>query len=125
MDDSPTNEVTVTFPSTDTFLLIGRVCVGGLALRLSLDISSVEELRVAADAAVRRLTGKGRITVKAQWSDTDLVVRIENPDAVLNEESVAEAELSSRQTTVETIFEPPHRIFLRTERESPGSGEEE
>ncbi len=128
MDHRPQNEVTVTFPSADAFRRIGRVSVGGLAQRLALDISALEELRVAADAAVKKLRGSGRITMKAQWSDVDLVIRLENPDANLDQDTTVDQDLESNfedQSMVETIVEPPHRIFLRIDRDAQTSSEEE
>lgn len=125
MDHRPQNEATVTFPATDAFSRIGRVYVAGLALRLSIDISAVEELRVTADAAVKKLGGPGRITIKTQWSDVDLVVRLENLDADLDQMSDIDTDPADNPATVETIVEPPHRIFLRIDRDIPALDEEE
>jgi len=125
MDQRPQNEMSVAFPSTEAFRSVGRVAVGGLAVRLSIDISAAEELRAAADAAVEKLCGTGRISLMAQWGDVDLVVRLENPDVNLQSDDHIEANLLDEQSAVEIVVEPPHRIFLRIVRDTPSSDEEE
>lgn len=85
----------VAFPANDTFTRIGRVAVAGLALRLDIDISAVERLRLAVDAAVTALHGDGRINVSATWKAEGLEVVLSNPDARIENQSELADELGA------------------------------
>lgn len=106
---------------------MGRVTVAGIARRLAVDISLVEELRLTADAAIQALLGQGRVTVTTQWCPLDVVVRLENPEATLDDDSELTDIVEVDDPQVETIFEPPGRIFLRLNvvPEMGDEGEEE
>lgn len=91
MNDGTQDELKVSFPATPTFTRIGRVSVAGLALRLGIEISMVERLRLAVDAAVQALHGPGRITVEANWHPGFLGVRLSNADVTIaNRNELAE-----------------------------------
>lgn len=79
--DGRADQLQVAFPATPTFTRIGRVAVVGLALRLGLDVAAVETLRGAVDEAVSALQGPGRIGIGATWTDHELTVSFDNPDA--------------------------------------------
>ncbi len=81
MDDGTQEQLQVSFPASPTFTRIGRVAVAGLALRLGADISIVEQLRKAVDAAVSALHGSGRISVHATWQPSELLITLANPEA--------------------------------------------
>lgn len=77
--DGITDDLRVAFPATPTFTRIGRVAVVGLALRLGIDVATVERLRGAVDAAVSALQGAGRITAEATWTPAELEIALTNP----------------------------------------------
>jgi hypothetical protein len=81
VDGTGREEFRVSFPADRHFSRIGRVAVAGLALRLGFDVASVEQLRLAVDEAVQRLSGSGRITLVASWAPDGLVLELTNPDA--------------------------------------------
>ena len=83
MTDGTNDELQVAFPASEAFTRIGRVAVVGLALRLGIDVSTVERLRNAVDAAVAALQGSGRINASASWSPTQLQIVLSNPEAVV------------------------------------------
>jgi len=85
----------VSFPASETFTRIGRVAIAGLALRLGLDISVVESLRLAVDTAVTSLHGPGRIQVQATWASEELLVLLTNPEATIADKSALADELAS------------------------------
>lgn len=87
MHDGTCDEVSVTFPATESFTRIGRVAVAGLALRLGIDMTVVERLRAAVDAAVEALHGQGRISLQARWEPAELHIVVNNPDAVIPDPS--------------------------------------
>lgn len=84
----------VSFPASETFTRIGRVAVAGLALRLGLDISVVENLRLAVDTAVASLHGPGRIHVQATWASDELLVLLNNPEATITDQSALANDLA-------------------------------
>lgn len=98
MNDDTQDRLQVSFPASDTFTRIGRVAVAGLALRLGLDISIVEQLRLAVDEAVGALKGPGRVRVQASWAADDLIVELDNPEVQIENRS----ELASRLGTMVT-----------------------
>lgn len=81
MTDGTTDQLQVAFPATSAFTRIGRVAVVGLALRLGIDVSTVEKLRAAVDDAVSALQGAGRISASASWTPSELTITLDNPDA--------------------------------------------
>lgn len=83
MNDGTQDQLTVSFPASPTFTRIGRVTVAGLALRLGIEISVVEKLRMAVDAAVNALQGPGRITVQADWHPGLLAIRLSNANVTI------------------------------------------
>ncbi len=93
VDHGP-EKLQVAFPATPTFTRIGRVTVVGLALRLGLDVSTVERLRAAVDLAVSALLGPGRITARASWTADELTVSLDNPDASIDDPNPLTDELA-------------------------------
>ncbi len=81
MNDGTSDEIKVSFPASETFTRIGRVAVAGLALRLGVDIATVERLRAAVDTSVNALLGSGRISMQASWRPDLLSISLSNPDA--------------------------------------------
>ena len=96
------DQLRVTFPASSGFGRIGRVAVAGLALRLGYDVTLVERLRLAVDAAVAELAGPGRITLVAAWDQGALSVQLSNPEAGLDEVSRTRA----RRSLAELVGEP-------------------
>jgi anti-sigma regulatory factor (Ser/Thr protein kinase) len=111
MNDGTQDEVTVSFPASPTFSRIGRVAIAGLALRLGVEISDVEKLRLAVDQAVSAFHGRGRIHLNARWEPEQLRVRIDNPDQSLDE--VQSREVSDALAKiVDLVRVEPHTIDL-------------
>ncbi len=81
MNDGTADEINVSFPASPVFTRIGRVAVAGLALRLGVDIATVERLRSAVDTSVNALLGPGRISMLASWRPDLLSISLSNPDA--------------------------------------------
>ena len=81
MNDGTSDEIKVSFPASPTFTRIGRVAVAGLALRLGVDIATVEKLRSAVDTSVNALLGPGRISMLAKWKPEVLSISLSNPEA--------------------------------------------
>jgi anti-sigma regulatory factor (Ser/Thr protein kinase) len=111
MNDGTQDEVTVSFPASATFSRIGRVAIAGLALRLGVEISDVERLRLAVDQAVSALHGRGRIHLSARWEPDQLQVRIGNPDQRLDE-AQSRAVSESLAGIVDLVKVGPHMIDL-------------
>lgn len=86
-------QLQVAFPASPTFTRIGRVAVVGLALRLGIDVSTVEQLRSAVDVAVSALQGDGRIRAAATWTADNLTVIISNPDVTIHDRAALTNEL--------------------------------
>lgn len=86
-------QLQVAFPASPTFTRIGRVAVVGLALRLGIDVSTVEQLRSAVDAAVTALQGEGRIRASASWTADNLTVIISNPEVTVSDREALTTEL--------------------------------
>ncbi len=87
MNDGTSEELWVTFPADPVFTRIGRVTVAGLALRLGVDVSRVEQMRLAVDTAVAALSGEGSIQLKIGWQPGRLEIVLDNPDAHLSDRS--------------------------------------
>lgn len=94
MSDGTHDQLQVAFPATPTFTRIGRVAVVGLALRLGIDVSTVEQLRRAVDGAVSALQGPGRISAHASWTPSQLSVTLSNPEAAIADCGALAEELS-------------------------------
>jgi len=99
----------VSFPASETFTRIGRVAIAGLALRLGLDISVVENLRLAVDTAVTALHGSGRVQVLATWESTELLVVLSNPDSAIANRGELANKLSSM---VNKVSVEDHKVTL-------------
>lgn len=104
-----TEQLQVAFPASAAFTRIGRVAVVGLALRLGLDVATVEDLRGAVDQAVSALQGPGRISVRASWTPTTLSISFENPDVEVTGHDDLVAELTR---VVESASTDPHAVHL-------------
>jgi hypothetical protein len=85
MTDRTQDQLQVAFPASPTFTRIGRVAVVGLALRLGIDVSTVEQLRSAVDTAVAALQGGGRISAHASWTSDELTITLSNPEALITD----------------------------------------
>ncbi len=95
MNDGTADEIKVSFPASPTFTRIGRVAVAGLALRLGVDIATVEKLRSAVDTSVNALLGPGRISMLATWRPEVLSISLSNPDAHISGNGVLADELEA------------------------------
>jgi hypothetical protein len=112
-DGGPAEEMAVAFPATPTFTRIGRVAVVGLALRLGVDVSTVERLRGAVDAAVSALQGAGRINATASWDGDNLEISLTNPDVSIAEPQSLRDELQeSLSAEVGQVEADGHSIRL-------------
>ena len=85
MTDGTQDQLQVAFPASPTFTRIGRVAVVGLALRLGIDVSTVEQLRSAVDTAVAALQGDGRISAHASWTPEALTITLSNPETQITD----------------------------------------
>lgn len=95
MTDGTQDQLQVAFPASPTFTRIGRVAVVGLALRLGIEVSTVEQLRTAVDAAVSALQGSGRISALASWTPSDLTIMLRNSEAVIQDRAGLAEKLSA------------------------------
>lgn len=109
MTDGTQDQLQVAFPASPTFTRIGRVAVVGLALRLGIDVSTVEQLRSAVDSAVSALQGRGRISAHATWTPADLTITLSNPDTTIADRQGLTEQLS---TMVEAVVVEPNTIVL-------------
>lgn len=111
MEDGTSDALRVRFPAVIDYLRIGRVAVAGLALRLDVDVQRVERLRLAVDAAVEALSGRGEIEVRATWEPGILNIEIENTAAsVTPEQSVMLKD--QLVDLVDRVEIDPHQIEL-------------
>ena len=94
MSDGTRDQLQVAFPASPTFTRIGRVAVVGLALRLGIDVSTVERLRTAVDTAVSALQGPGRISAHASWTPDLLAITLSNPEAEVTDQERLIGELA-------------------------------
>ncbi len=90
MNDGTADRLKVSFPASPVFDRVGRVAVGGLGLRLGIDIVDVERLRQAVDRAVTALHGQGRITLLFDWQPQRLTITVGNPDETIDAATSAE-----------------------------------
>ncbi len=115
MTDGSQDQLQVAFPASPTFTRIGRVAVVGLALRLGIDVSTVEQLRSAVDSAVSALQGQGRISAHASWTPIDLTITLSNPDTTI----VNQAELTDELAElVGAVMVEPDQITLTLQTET-------
>lgn len=110
------DQLRVAFPATPVFTRIGRVAVVGLALRLGVDVSSVERLRAAVDLAVGALHGPGRIETTGRWSDDTLTIELTNPEVAIVDPAGLVEEL---QAQIDHVEVDPSSVRLTLEL--PGS----
>lgn len=101
IEPRPAEQLAVAFPASPTFSRIGRVAVVGLALRLGVEVSTVEKLRGAVDTAVAALEGEGRIDVTARWSNDWLEIALANPEVQLADPKAVAEELSAAADDVQ------------------------
>ncbi len=113
MSDGTQDQLQVAFPASPTFTRIGRVAVVGLALRLGIDVSTVEQLRTAVDTSVSGLQGAGRISVHASWTPTDLTITMSNPEARMSDTTGLEEELAELVADV-TVERTSVTLVLKT-----------
>lgn len=106
----PQDELRVTFPASPTFTRIGRVTVVGIGLRLGIDVSRVEQLRAAVDAAVTSLQGAGRISTLASWTSDELTVSIGNPEVEVTDRDTLTKELWA--LVGETVVVEPSEVVM-------------
>ena len=95
MNDGTSDEIKVSFPASPVFTRIGRVAVAGLALRLGVDIATVEKLRSAVDTSVDALLGTGRIIMLASWRPDMLSISLTNPEVSLTDNGDLTHELAA------------------------------
>ncbi|MEM7273535.1 MAG: hypothetical protein AAF547_10680 [Actinomycetota bacterium] len=110
MSEDSEEQLQVAFPASPTFTRIGRVAVVGLGLRLGIEVSTVEQLRAAVDAAVTALQGAGRISAHASWTATALTVTIGNPAASITDRQALTEELWA--LLGETVIVEPDRVVM-------------
>ncbi len=91
MHDGTSDRLRLSFPATAPYRRLGRVTVAGLALRLGVDVGSVENLRLAVDAIVSRLAGPGEIELTADWEPGRLRVELANVSVDVTEAAYREA----------------------------------
>jgi tRNA A37 threonylcarbamoyladenosine modification protein TsaB len=115
MTDGTQDQLQVAFPASPTFTRIGRVAVVGLALRLGIDVSTVEQLRAAVDTSVSALQGSGRISAHASWTPFDLTITLSNPDAKIGDQAGLAEQLSD---LVGTAMVEPDRVILTLQTET-------
>ncbi len=115
MTDGSPDQLQVAFPASPTFTRIGRVAVVGLALRLGLDVATVELLRSAVDTAVSALQGSGRISAHASWTPIDLTITLSNPDAKIMNQAELTEELSEM---VGAVMVEPSQVTLTLQTET-------
>jgi hypothetical protein len=94
MSEASNDQLQVAFPASPTFTRIGRVAVVGLALRLGIDVATVERLRSAVDTAVSALQGAGRISAMASWNPAELRITLSNPEVAVADPSALTTELT-------------------------------
>ncbi len=109
MTDGTEEQLQVAFPASPTFTRIGRVAVVGLALRLGLDASTVDQLRSAVDTSVSALQGPGRISTHASWTAIDLTIILCNPDTKILDRVGLSKELAD---LVGVVMVEPSQITL-------------
>lgn len=115
MTDGTKDQLQVAFPASPTFTRIGRVAVVGLALRLGIDVSTVEQLRTAVDTAVGALQGEGRISAHASWTPTDLTITLDNPDANIDDPGGLATQLSEM---IGVVLVEPSQVTLTLQTET-------
>lgn len=86
MKDGTQDELEVSFPASSEFTRIGRVTVASLAMRLGIDISTVDALQDVCDHAVLALQGDGKIDVAAKWEPNKLSIKLTNTQATISQE---------------------------------------
>lgn len=113
MSDGTQDQLQVAFPASPTFTRIGRVAVVGLALRLGIDVSTVEQLRTAVDNSVSALQGAGRISAHASWTPSDLTITLSNPQARIADVRGLEEQLGELVADV-TVERTSVTLMLKT-----------
>jgi hypothetical protein len=71
------DEITLTLPRSPEFERVAHLVLSGLAVRLNLTVESLEDLQLALDAVLGRITpGSGDLTVRLSLRDGELETRI-------------------------------------------------
>lgn len=95
MTSAASQSVAVTFPAAGGFDRIGRVTIGGLALRAGVGVAETERLRDAVDLAVTALGPDGRVRLVVAWDSRDIDVSLTNADAAIPDTAALERALSA------------------------------
>ena len=80
MSDSAVNEstrrVTLTLPGKRRYIGIVRLFVGGLAARLDLGYDTMDDLQLAMESVLRRLSPGGEITLETRIEDDGVSIMV-------------------------------------------------
>lgn len=111
MYDGTADQLSVSFPATEQFVRLGRVTVSGLALRLGIDLRVVENLRLAVDAATKRLSGPGSIKLQATWEPGHFAIDLVNESITID--PLVAAQLTAELTLLvdEAKINANHVVF--------------
>ena len=85
MNPATASTVSVTFPAGSGFTRIGRVTIGGLALRAGVGVAATERLRDGVDLGVGALGPDGRIRMVVGWDTRVLLITLENLEASVDD----------------------------------------
>ncbi len=85
MNPATASTVSVTFPAGAQFTRVGRVTIGGLALRAGVGVAETERLRDAVDIGAAALGPSGRIRMVVGWDTRVLHVSLENGEAEIDD----------------------------------------
>lgn len=111
MYDGTADHMSVAFPATEQFVRLGRVTVSGLALRLGVELSIVENLRGAIDLALRHLAGAGTIQLQATWEPGHLAIDLENLDHTIDQAAAAALQEQLRALVVDARVSANHIVL--------------
>ena len=101
MNPGTSSTVSVTFPAGEGFGRIGRVTIGGLALRAGVGVAETERLRDAVDLGVAALGPVGRVRLDVGWDTRVLDVALANVDAAVDDPAGLRSALSDLVDDVE------------------------
>lgn len=111
MYDGTADQLSVSFPANEQFVRLGRVTVSGLALRLGIDLSVVENLRLAVDAATKQLGGPGCITLQATWEPGHFAIDLVNEAITIDPAIAAQLTAELRKLVDEVQISANHIVF--------------